>query len=198
MGSLFNRLLSYVFYLSYKLRTARWLIAIGLGWWGLVAVDANPARGHLLWSVAVGLLVVTYIAQACRFVIFRRDRRAPSSTLSSMPTVLRGRATGDFTMYYYHGTAPGFGFNVGVQIRWKEGYRPPFLTAITPANLDLKYGYEECKAYSEWYPGSQVETCWFWVAGRECYGLRLSFAGRFLLLELPEAETAAVQVALAG
>jgi hypothetical protein len=198
MSSLFYRLLSLVFALSYHLQTGRWLIGIVLGWWGLVVEDANPSRAHLLWWITVGLFVVTFIAQAFRYVIFRRDGRGPSRSLSTVKPVMQGTATGDFTKPSRWGIGPAVGFNIPVQVRWKHGYRPPCLVALAPANLDVAYGYEECQVYSEWYPGSKVEPGWFWVGGREFYGLRLSFAGRSLLLSLAEDDLQAVQEALAG
>lgn len=198
MASLGNRLLSFLFYWSYRLRTARWLIGLVLLWWGWVVLEKNPVRGYTLWGSLVLLFLITQIAHASSYVVVRRNGRLTEPAWHAFPDAVIGTATGCFTQSHRLGLSPYFGFNLSVQLRWQKGYRPPFLAATNPAKVEPALVYQGDGLYSEWYPGSAVESVWFWSAGRECSGLRVSFAGRWLLIELEDGDAAAVRQLLAG
>lgn len=193
MASLPNRLLSLLFFWSWQLRTGRWVIGVLILWWGWILWETNPARGGLLWGIDALFLLFTMVAQACSYVMVRRDPRSAPNVWQGMPERLRGRATGFMTRSSFFGLDSAFGFNVAVQLRWGRAHRPPFLMATHPEGEDperVRYGDG---LFAEWYAGSQVERVWFWAAGREAYGLRISFAGRWLLLELDETDAAVVE-----
>lgn len=198
MASLPFRLFSLLFYWSYRLRTARWLIGLALLWWGWIVMDESPGRGRLLWGIMAGFLLFTLLAQACSYVIVRRGGRPSAPALYAAPDAVLGTVTGYLTKSHALGLSPYFGFNLSAQLRWQKGYRPPLLAVTHPAQIDPNLVYQGDGLYAEWYPGSQVEPVWFWSAGRECYGLRLAFAGRWLLIELDEGDATAVREQLAG
>lgn len=198
MASLPYRLLSLLFYWSYRLRTARWVIVIVFLWWGWIVLDRNPVRAYTLWGIMGGFLLLTQAAHACSYVIVRRNGRPSQPAWHAFPDAVVVTATGYFTRTHRLGSTSHFGFNLPVQLRWQKSYRPPFLAATSPANLEPNAVRYEEGFYADWYPGSQVEAVWFWSAGRECAGVRVSFAGRWLLIELDDADAVKIQELLVG
>lgn len=198
MHSLANRVLSWLFYGCYRLGSGRWVIAVLLLWFGWFQLERNPGLAYVTLGILVGFVLLVLTAQACSYVILRRSDRQVQISWHAFPDMMITTATGHFTRVHRLGKEPHFAFNLPVQLRWQKEYHPPFLAVTSPVKLKPNLVYAEEGCFAEWYPGSEVEAVWFWVAGREVAGVRVAFAGRWLLIELEEFAVGVVEDLLAG
>ena len=168
------------------------LAALFLAIWGWVRLDGTPHTAYALWSVAILLFLAGRFAAASDYAVFTpTGLTEPSLSYAFQPRIQQARATGQFRRWLrddVHLPVPVAMVRAPVQVRWLAGERPPAIAVLSPPDIppEAYDPVEKAEVWSLWYPGSKVELGWVYVNGSESPGLRLSFAGRRLLLALED------------
>lgn len=176
------RIISAIWAFYHMAHPAEWLAGIALAWWGWFRYDdGRPAA--VLFAAAVLVVVLGQIARAMEYHLFipgETPAAAPLPTKSS-----RIVAVGD--LYgYLHPEMPlvirRFHLGSAVGLRWLERDRPPRLFVAEPPSTELPIRHESGAQWAEWFPGSDAQTGTVYLGGSALPGLRLTFAGRRMVL----------------
>jgi len=183
------RVLSLIFVVYRHIHNGEWLVALGMGWYGMIRADYDLQAAHLWWAGAVAITLLGRLAAATDYAVFLRDRHMQSGAVQALSSgILKGRVAGELQRWVHPEVrvpVPVFMLGTQVQIRWLGKGRPPAVAVLSAdADPNAFDPVEAAEEWSVWYPGSDVEVGWAYIAGREYPGVRVSFAGRRLVLGL--------------